>query len=112
MTTQSRSKPTITDKLVTQAMRRVAKRLETAYEESCPHKPAGNEWFARLDRAEAKLHELLAKRPITKAEIATIADRAFKALRQGLREEGARQPRMQECVNIETGETRMIPRSD
>lgn len=112
MTTPSPSKRTVTDKLVDQALRRVAKRLEAAYEECCPHRPAGAEWFARLDRAEAKLHELLSKRPLTKAEINATTERAFKALRQGLREEAKQQPRMQELVNIETGETRLIPYVD
>ena len=103
------SKRTVTDKLVDQALRRLAKRLETEYEKCCPHRPAGAGWFERLDRAEIKLHELLAKRPLSKAEIVATCDRAFKALRTALGEEKRKQPRYREATNIETGEKRMIP---
>lgn len=105
----SPSKRTVTDKLVDQAIRRFAQRLEKLYEECCPTHPATDDWFAMLDRVELKLMEMLAKRPLSRAEITAVVERAYKAIRQSLRAEVKKQPRMQECVHIETGETRLIP---
>ena len=102
------SKRTVSDKLVDQAFVRLAKRLEAEYEKCCPHRPASDDWFLRLDRAETKLHELLAKRPITKADIVATCERAFKALRAALAEEKRKQPRFRECISL-TGEKHLIP---
>ena len=107
--TTAPSKRTVTDKLVDQALRRLAKRLEGEYEKCCPSKPASPDWFERLDRAELKLHELLEKRPLSKAEIVATTDRAYKALRQALQVEKQKQPRYREATNIETGAVRLIP---
>lgn len=103
------SKRTLSDKLVDQGIRRLAKKLETEYEKCCPHKPAATAWFEQLDRAETKLHELLAKRPISRAEIGTTCDRAFRSLRTSLQGEKKKQPRYRQCTNIETGAVRLIP---
>lgn len=108
----SEKKRTLSDKLVTQEFRRLAKKLETEYEKSCPHKPATPAWFEQLDRAELKLHELLAKRPISRAEIGATCDRAFRSLRSSLRDEKKKQPRYRDCTNIETGAVRLIPDYD
>lgn len=102
------SKRTLSDKLVDQGLRRLAKKLELEYEQSCPHKPACNAWFEQLGRAELKLHELLAKRPVSRAEIGTTCDRAFRSLRGSLREK-KQQPRYRQCTSISTGEVHLIP---
>lgn len=105
------TKRTVTDKLVDQAFRRLAWQLEMEYERCT--QPAGEEWFALLDRVELRLHEMLAKRPLTKAEINSIGLRALKALREPLRAIQCKQPKtqeMQECVDITTGKVRLIPR--
>lgn len=106
------SKRTLSDKLVDQGLRRLAKKLETEYEKACPSRPATPAWFEQLDRAETKLHELLAKRPVSRAEIGATCDRAFRSLQKSLRDEKKLQPRYRECVHIETGAVRLIPEYD
>ena len=111
-TTTAPSKRTVTDKKIDQAFNRFAKRLETEYEKCCPHRPAREEWFAQLGRAETKLHEILAKRPLSSAEIVSTFERAFKSLRKTLLKEKSKQPRYREAVNISTGEVRLFPKDD
>lgn len=103
------SKRTLTDKLVDQEFRRLAKKLETEYEKACPSKPATPDWFEQLDRAELKLHELLGKRPLSRAEIGATCDRAFRSLQKSLREEKKKQPRYREVISMTTGESHLIP---
>jgi hypothetical protein len=102
---------TVTDKLCNQAMRRVAKKLEEEYERCFPHLPAGPVVFEKIDKLEVKLHEHLAKRPLTKAEIISVEVRAFKAARGMLRKHAGDvvQPKFVEATNIVTGKVRMIP---
>lgn len=102
-------KRTVTDKRVDQAIARLAKKIEAEYDKCCAHEPAGDEWFAQLDRAELKVHEMLAKRPISSAEITSIVERAFKALRKTLLAAKRKQPRYRKATNIETGVERLIP---
>jgi hypothetical protein len=111
MTTKPSPFRTVTDKLVEQALRRLTKRLEVEYESCCPYRSARSGWFEQLDRAEAKLHELFAPRPLNKAAIASASERAWKSLRATLREEKRAQPRFQEVVNISTGAVHLIPHS-
>lgn len=106
--TTPHSERTVSDKLVDQAFVRMAKRLVAEYEKCCPHQPASPEWFERLDRAETKLHEILGKRPISKAEIVATSERCFKSLRQALGEEKQKQPKFHRCLTL-GGEEHFIP---
>ena len=113
-TTTAPSKRTVTDKLCDQALRRLVKRCETDYGKAFPHKPAGDSFFARMDEISDKLQVYLEKRPLTKAEINGLGERAWKALRAALREEAAKvkQPRYRECTHMDTGVVRLIPEYD
>lgn len=103
--------PTVTDKLVKQAKFLLGRRLESEYEKHFPHYTAGNEFFDRLMVVETKLATVLGKRPITKAEINSLADRAYKSLRSTMMKiaKKIKQPQFMEAINIATGEVRLIP---
>jgi len=104
----------VTDKLCRRAFTRLAKKLEGEYEGHFPYVSAGNVFFDRLAHVETKLHQALAKRPITRAEIDSLELRAFKSLRATMVKvaKTVTQPKYREATNIETGETRLIPDYD
>ena len=111
MTILSPSNRTITDKLCDQAQRQIGKKLDVLYEKSFPHHPAGDEFFAKIDEFEKKVATRLAERPLTRAEINGVVEKAGKILRAFIRDETKRsaQPRYREAINMETGERRLIP---
>lgn len=102
---------TVTDKLVRQACFLLVKKLEGEYERHFPYVTAGDVFFDRLTVVEGKLLGALEKRPITKAEINSLADRAYKSLRSTMVKVAATvvQPKFVEATNIETGAVRLIP---
>lgn len=104
-------KQTVTDKLVKQAIFLLGRRLEGEYEKHFPHRTAGDEFFDRLTVVETKLSTVLEKRPLTKAEINSLSDRAYKSLRATMVKvaKTVKQPRFVEAINIATGEVRLIP---
>ena len=111
----SKSEPAnLTNSLVKLAFFQLSKKLEAEYDLSFPHIGAPQAFFDRLDVVDTKLTEAMAKRPLTRAEVNSLGDRAFKALRSSMLKHAATitQPQFQECVDIETGKTRMIPRCD
>lgn len=112
MTKPKSPSETITDKLCRHAQHRLAKRLEVEYEKHFPYVGAGDEFFVYLDKWEARVMERLAKRPLTRAEVNSIEASAFKAIRAKMLAIAptVEQPQFQECVNIATGETRLIPK--
>jgi hypothetical protein len=112
--TTSPSKRTVTDKLCDQAKRQVMRRLESEYEKAFPHKAAGDEFFVKLATLEGKVHDYLLQRPMTKAEINSVVTRSVKAGKIAIREAAKKvtQPQYRECVDIETGEVRLIPDYD
>lgn len=105
-------KRTNTDVACERALRKLVFKLEKDYASACPTFPAKPEFFEQMDRAEAKLMELLAVRPITQAEIDSITHRAYVALREGLRKARVEQPRFVEVIHYETGATRTVPAYD
>ena len=102
---------TVTDKLVKQAKFLLMKKLEEEYERHFPYVTAGDEFFARLGLVEMKLAKALEKRPLTKAEINSLGDRAYKSLRATMLKiaKTVKQPQFVEATNIETGAVRLIP---
>lgn len=102
---------TVTDKRVKQAVYLFALRVEKEYGQHFPIRTAGDAFFDRLAVVEERLIAALEKRPITKAEINSLADRAFKALRATMLKtaETVKQPRFIEQINLGTGESKMIP---
>lgn len=66
--------------------------------------------MAKLHEVEAKLLEMLSKRPITRAEIDSLGNRVWISLRKTIRaaSRGDASIRYKEAVNIETGEKRLI----
>jgi hypothetical protein len=102
---------TVTDKLVKQAKFLLGRKLEAEYERHFPYITAGDEFFDRLTVVETKLATVLEKRPITKAEINSMGDRAFKSLRSIMLKiaKTIKQPQFVEATNMETGAVRLIP---
>lgn len=112
--TTAPSKRTVTDKLCDQAERKVMRRLETDYEKVFPHTPAGDSLWPRLTKLQEKITVRLAERPISKAEINGVVEKAGKLSRALLKEESKKvvQPRYRECTHIDTGAVRLIPDYD
>lgn len=111
----SQSEPAnLTNSLVKLASYQLDKKLEAEYERGFPHIGAPPAFFDRLDLVDTKLTEALAKRPLTRAEITSLGDRAFKSLRTSMLKHAKTitQPKFQELVHIQTGKTRLIPRVD
>lgn len=104
------SKVTVTDKLCLQACFLLVKKLEKEYEQNFPNRPATDAFWKRLDEVEAKFMGALGKRPLTKAAINSLGDRAFKALRATMVNVATTvaQPRYREATNVDTGAVRMI----
>ncbi len=104
----------VTDRYVKAAIRRMAKKLENVYEDNFPHLPAGDEFWDRLSDIDTKLTDKLAKRPLARTQIDDLNNRAFKVLQKLLVAHAAtiEQPQFRECVHIETGTTRLIPKHD
>ena len=107
----SPSKRTITDKLCDQAKRQVWAKLERDYERAFIHRPAGDEFFAKMDELLVKVDTHLQVRPLTRAAINSVGQRAGKAFGALIRVETKQkpQPKMRQCISLETGETRLIP---
>lgn len=105
---------TVTDKLVKQAKFLLVRKLEEEYEHHFPYITAGDEFFDRLTLVETKLDTVFEKRPITKAEINSMADRAYKSLRATMMKvaKTVKQPRFRECTDAMTGKVRLIPEYD
>jgi hypothetical protein len=104
----------VTDKLCRRVFVRLAKKLETEYEGHFPYVSAGDAFFDRLNHVEAKLHQALEQRPLTRAEIDSLELRAFKALRATMVKvaKTVTQPQFREAIDLETGKTRLIPEYD
>ena len=102
---------TVTDKLVKQAKFLLVRKLEEEYERHFPYITAGDAFFDRLTLVETKLDTVFEKRPITKAEINSMADRAYKSLRATMMKvaKTVKQPKYVEATDIKTGEVRLIP---
>lgn len=105
---------TVTDKLCRRVFTRLAKKLETEYEGHFPYVSAGDEFFDRLSHVEAKLHQALEERPLTRAKIDSLELRAFKSLRATMMKvaKTVTQPQYREATHIMTGKTRLIPDYD
>ncbi len=112
--TASSSKKTVTDNRCRQAVRKFTRRLEQEYGRLFPYIPATEELWERLRGIDEKLTKGLARRPLTPAEITSLGERAYKALRHTMLEvaKAIKQPSYQDCVHIETGEVRPWPRDD
>ena len=104
------SKRTVTDKQCDSAERQILRRLETDYEKTFTHKPAQDSLWPRLTKLQGKITTRLAERPITKAEINGVIEKAGKLSRALLKEEAkqVKQPRYRECINMD-GTTRKFP---
>lgn len=101
---------TITDKLCRLAFSRLSDRAAAEYEKLFPHRQSTDDFFAYLERWDAKVSEDLRKRPLTRSEVQIIEEKAFKAIRAKMHGSQVEQPRMQEAVDITTGKVRLIPR--
>lgn len=93
------------------ATRRTWRRVDQAYHQTFHHKSATPEFFEHLDTVMEKLAQILAERPIERAKIDSIANRAYQSVRRKISEiaKTVKQPRFQEVVNIQTGKTHLIP---
>jgi hypothetical protein len=111
--TTAPSKRTVTDRMCDSAERQIMRRLEKDYEKIFTHKPAEDSFFERLTKLQEKITVRLAERPITKAEINGVVDKAGKLSRALLKEEAKKvaQPRYRECIGLD-GTTRLIPDYD
>lgn len=107
-------KRTVTDKLCDQARNRVWSKLEKDYEKAFAGPPAGEEFFAKLGELFGKLDDYLQERPLTKAKILSVTNRAGKAFVSLIRAETKKtpKPRMREVIHMQTGESRWIREYD
>ena len=105
---------TVTDKLCKQAFARLQKELDDEYARRFPYVSATDAFWTRLDHVDRKLTETLKQRPLTRAEIASLGARAFKALRATMLKvaKTITQPQFRECTDAKTGKVRRIPEYD